>query len=652
MAFQAPARYYDRFDPAKQYDRHLFRAGYVAQSAEFNELQSAAQHRLKTVADALFADGDIIGGAELIIDRDTGLTQCQAGLIYLRGAVHPIAASTVTIPTEGEVTIGAYLAEEVISEIEDDDLRDPALEMRNYREPGALRLRLSLSWGVASDDANFVPVYRIVDGVVMLRAAPDSASIAGAISDYDLQSSGGNYVSSGMTITRLPDSNGMQQYSVTAGLARVEGWPVEFDHDRRIQYLATPSLATITAEPHVSAGAGTQRIDLNHTPVASVSSILILAQKTETVTHGPYSGVSDDLEEESVQMILSVVQGETTYTEGDDYTLTGGDCDWSPGGNEPAPGSSYAITYQYYARVLPEDLDDNGFSVTGAINGSSILVTYEYKQPRWDRLCIDKFGDFIWQVGAPREHSPIEPAVPNGVLLLASVYQDWSGTVRVREDSVRMVSMREMKAMRLRIDDLYYLMAVERLRTNALISDPASKRGVLVDPFINNDLRDQGGEQTALIVSGVLTLSIPAEISSPSGGPNGLLALDYQLVDSHVTQKLRTDWRIINQFLNVNPLPASVSLEPSVDHFVIRQQVVTESVQSTVTVSRALTMEAATGNTAVGSTFNTIEDLASETTQLETMRPLSVQFSISGFLPDEALEFIVFDGIDVTDSGV
>ena len=64
--------YYDRTDPAKHYERHLFRAGYGLQAAELNEIQQAAIGRVQSIGDALFKDGDIVKDCACLVDQDTG----------------------------------------------------------------------------------------------------------------------------------------------------------------------------------------------------------------------------------------------------------------------------------------------------------------------------------------------------------------------------------------------------------------------------------------------------------------------------------------------------------------------------------------------------------------------------------------------------
>lgn len=61
------------------------------QSSEFNEVRSNFAARIQGVADALFRDGDVIRDARVIVNADTGETTCEAGAVYLKGAVRDVA---------------------------------------------------------------------------------------------------------------------------------------------------------------------------------------------------------------------------------------------------------------------------------------------------------------------------------------------------------------------------------------------------------------------------------------------------------------------------------------------------------------------------------------------------------------------------------
>ena len=127
-------RYYNLFDPAKHYTQLLFRAGDGLQSRELNEIQTTLIHRLQGVADALLKDGDIVSGANLQIDADTGLVTLEAGRVYLRGAVREVPAATFTVPVDGR---GDH---HVLVDVADHDRRlDPGMLQR--REPRRGRRR-------------------------------------------------------------------------------------------------------------------------------------------------------------------------------------------------------------------------------------------------------------------------------------------------------------------------------------------------------------------------------------------------------------------------------------------------------------------------------------------------------------------------------
>ena len=127
---QMPDQYYQRFDPAKNYEEHLFLANRPLQSAEFNELQKHAAYRLRTIADALFKDGDVIRDAQVTVDKDTGSVTCESGAVYISGAVRGVPSANFTIPVSGTVAIGVRLIESVITSVEDPELLDPAAGTR------------------------------------------------------------------------------------------------------------------------------------------------------------------------------------------------------------------------------------------------------------------------------------------------------------------------------------------------------------------------------------------------------------------------------------------------------------------------------------------------------------------------------------------
>jgi len=473
MPLVYPTGYYDRTDPTKYYDKHLFRANYVLQGAELNEIQSEAFARIRGMGDALFKDGAVIKNAQIVIDPATGETQCEAGIIYLAGKLYGVPAATITLPITGTLQVGVYLVSSIIDETADTGLRDPAITAGNYLEPGAHRLKVLPQWGASADtppaDSAFFSVYTVVDALVQPHAPPpDLSPVALAISRYDVQSTGSNYVSRGLDVKRLDDVNNQQQYLLTEGLARIGGLEMESRHAIRSFYAATPDLETTNAESH-AATSDPQTVTLNHTPVAEVQLVLITKTVTsENVSRSQTPGGQDSLAHDSIVAVSLVQQGGTTYNVTSDYVLTGDQIDWAPGGAEPAGGSTYQVTYTYTA-VYPEEagilgaVTDTTAVINGATNGTTILIGYTWKMPRYDRLCINAFGDVVYVTGVSHPSQPVPPPIPKTLLPLATLYQTWNAATRTcTPDAVRMVSMAELSVLERRIDDLYALVGDHR----------------------------------------------------------------------------------------------------------------------------------------------------------------------------------------------
>lgn len=642
---------YDRFDPTDEFDSHLFRAGYVLQSAELNEIQSAINYRVKGIGDALFKDGDIIRDAQVIVDANTGIVRCESGAVYLRGAVRGVPPATFTIATTGEVVIGIYLRTTAVTELDDPDLRDPASLTRNYQEPGAGRRKVSAAWGFAGDAqaGDFFPVYTVEDGSLRAKEVPPNLdSVNQALARYDRDSSGGTYVVSGLTVQRMADlGSGEQVYTVAEGRARVNGYGVELQTSRRLVYPAVPDLRLINSEPHVSANESAQRINVDRAPINDISEVNITAEKTVTLTHGGFVGAQDPLPDTSVLQILEVKQGGTTYVQGVDYKLTAGKVDWSLAGAEPATGSTYTVKYQYIATVEPSAVDETGFTVTGAVVGSLVLVTYNQKLPRIDRLAMTAEGAFTWLKGVSADWTPSAPSVPPDMLLLATVYQTWGSERTLINDSVRVVPMQDLAQINSRIDYMLGLISQQRLEGSANLKEAGQKKGLFVDPFLDDTLRDQGTVQSGAIFDGELTL--PVEIlgvTSPGADITGPVSLAISPVSGQtpyvINQTLRTGSMKINPYMAFTPLPAEVLLTPAVDRWTESQT------QWASDVTRQITTWSSLGWLVRQYTTNSTEVVSTTKTPARYLRPIEVRFSIKGFGPGEFLNTLTFDGIVVT----
>lgn len=440
--------FYDRTDPSKNYEKHLFRAGYGLQSAELNELQETSIARLKSVGDALFKDGDIVKDAACLVDQDSGLTTLNGGALYIRGMVRGVAPASFTIPVDEIIAVGVRLISTEVTELEDPSLRDPAVGTRNYQEPGAGRLEVEAIWGWDGDggEGDFFAVYTVEFGILLNKAPPPQLdSVTNAIARYDRDSAGGRYVISGFGVSAEFNSATSKLITlITEGRARVNGYGVDVPRGLRIVEDMDRDTKSILAEPKTFTpdGSGNMRVNLDYSPVVSLDQVRITAEKTVTVTHGAFSGAKDPLPDNSILSLVEVKQGATTYVQGTDYKLTSGQVDWSLVGAEPAPGSTYTVKYQYQTtNATVTGLDSTGFTVSGAVSGTLVTIDYTFALPRIDAIVLDAEGRATRIKGVASQFSPAAPAIPSTELQIATIYHTWADDPIVTQDAVVVMPM-------------------------------------------------------------------------------------------------------------------------------------------------------------------------------------------------------------------
>ncbi|WP_353281299.1 DUF4815 domain-containing protein [Wolbachia endosymbiont (group B) of Horisme vitalbata] len=628
--------YYNRFNPDKEYEKSLFLAGRGLQSAELNETQEYALLRLKGIGDAIFRDGDVITGSNCIIDRETGKVTLEGGKIYLRGAVRKVEAKEFVIPLSTIVRIGVYYLESTITELEDANLRDPAVGTRNYQEVGAARLKVSIIWGyqvesvtVNSTNSEFYPIYNIENGVLIEHSPPPQANIVTtALARYDKEANG-SYVVNGLEVMFLQKEEGeggKKIFVINEGKAHVDGYEIELPHSIRVSFDEDPDIKSVESEPHTFQPNSHRVMELkvNDFPISEIKKVDITVQKTITVTHGSYSGAIDPIPDSAVLEIIQVKQGNVIYENSIDYKLNAGNVDWSLPGKEPAPGSSYQITYRCRTHVSPEDISEEGCKIKGAVDNSLVLIDYTWKMPRFDLITIDSKGVVRRIKGISHPWRPSMPRAPSGQLLLCYIHQTWKKGegVKIVNNAIHAVPMNELEAMKKGINDLYALVAQERLRSDANSREPTTKKGVFVDSFFDDDMRDQGISQSAAIVNRELVLPIDVEVADIEKGGERYL-LPYKL-EPVLEQLLQTKGEKINPY---QAFPAQITLNKNIDHWTE----VTTNWKSPVT--------------RVFNVKETTELLSSTSYETEFMREAVQNFEIEGFEPSEKLKEIKFDGI-------
>ncbi|WP_425086988.1 DUF4815 domain-containing protein [Stappia sp.] len=640
MAFEHPL-ITDAFDrtPAKpNITDVVFREGRFLQGAELNEAQSVLRGRIKRVGELSARDGDRIDGGAILVDEAAGSVFLEAGRVFAAGDVRPVDEATLAgVPMAGDVVIGVRLVQDVVTEIEDPDLLGLAPGTAAEGEAGAARIVETLQWGFAGDGepGELYPVYRLQNGVALDQTPPsDLSETAQAIAAYD-RDVNGNYIVSGCRVAALGMVGLDQVFVIEAGVANVDGVKFQRTASLRLAVEERFDVERVDAEQHSfdDGGSGAATFILRFPPLANLVTVLVTKEVTETVTHGPSAGAIDGLANTSVTALVEVTQGGTTYAAGTDFVLNADRVDWTPGGAEPAPGSSYTVTYRYRDAVAPVATTDTSVTLAGGVTGGEVLLTYDYKLPRIDRLCLDPDGRVVYIEGIASRSRAVPPAVPERHLALCQVVNSWTGAPTIINSDVRPLTVAGLYRLYARQIDLYNLVALERLRRQIDSREPVAKRGVFVDPFISDRYRDGGIPQDAAVFEGSCQLAIdPTVFPLPITAPD---MLDWT-AETVVSQPLKTKCRLVNPYANFTPIPAELSLTPAADFWTeVRTEWASEETRVFGSGNRART-------TTEAEEVDQREELA------EFLRPISIAFTVSGFGAGEILDALTFDGIDVT----
>ncbi|WP_462173837.1 DUF4815 domain-containing protein [Pseudoalteromonas xiamenensis] len=643
--------YYEKFNPQQRYEQLLFRASKGLQSRELNDLQLQMQHQVKGIADVMFKEGDVVAGGAVAVNRAEKVAQVASGKVYLRGAVREIPSASIALTLNDSEVLGVWLTERIVTELDDPALRDPAVGAHNFDEPGAARLQLTGRWGHSADadteGSAFYPVHRIENGVVLIKQPPPQLdSVSQALARYDREANGGSYLVSGMALSYRGLRDGYQHFSVQEGKAHLQGFEIAFNTARPVTFPYDPEQAQVNEEPKsfVANNNGEMRIDLDFSPISEITQVNATVQRQAQHTRGQIQGGEDLLVDNAVIEVLKVTQGDKTYRQGIDFLFVRNHISWQLGGEEPATGSSYEVLYTFRKQLTVEH-DEKGFvlkqqqSANEAIVANSLVtVHYRWLMPRKDLIVLTPSGHIERLKGLSVKEQPIAPSAPNGHLPLAVVTQGFTQVApEIRNVAIQAVTMADMAQMQSQIADLYQLLAIERLRNDANAQDPASKYGVFVDPFLDDDMRDQGLVQSAAIVNGELQLPMTVSVQA-LGNNTSPITLPFELEDVLV-QDRQTGSMKINPYQAFAPIPAKVTLTPSVDHW-------TETTQKW---SSPITARFTRGS---GRVQRIIEEVSVErvgvaTRSAEFLRPRDVTFRVEGFGPNEELAALIFDGTDI-----
>ena len=621
--------------------------GRFIEGAELNEGQTIARARHERVARLIASDGDRVEDAAAVVQSELGNVILTAGRLYVGGDVFPVAQRVLSgVPMIGRTEIGVRLVKSWLTSEDDPGLLGIAPGALSEGEPGAAREVVTISWALSGDaePGTFVPVYVLQDGTILDQTPPPSLDgINQSIAIYD-RDAHGHYIVSGCRVTALGKVGGNQLFSIEEGAANINGFKRSRFAALRHAEPEEWDTETVAGEARTwPPGGGPKTFVINNAPIDEVLSVLVTKETTEDVVRGLVAAGSDALSNNSVTEILSVTQGGTTFAGTTSWVRSGDQVDWAPGGPEPVPSSTYRVTYRYLDLVTPDAVTDTGIVLSGGVAGTTVILSYKWKLPRIDLLCLNSAGESVYVKGVSARRNPF-PALPPGNLLpLAEISNSWIGKPAVENNGVRSITFAQQWRVFRRVQAHERLLELERIKSAIDAREPVAKLGMFVDPFISDFYRDAGEVQTASVGEGVLELSI--EPTFYQGSLTAPVTLDWT-EEIIIQQERSTSCMKINPYQNFEPLPAAMSLSPAADFWTERQTVWLSP--ATVEFNRGTRRD--NGPLVVSS--DAVETVPETEQQAEFLRQIAVTFTIAGLGAGEILDVLTFDGVDVKPAGV
>lgn len=511
---QSAAPYYNDYDSNKQYTQLLALPGRVAQAREITQIQSVVKDIVKSVGDSILKDGNVIEGCQVNINASKTTATVSPGKVYLNGMVLPVNGGVGTdgelLPISVEITgketetIGFILRETLITEYEDNTLRDPAQGYDNFNQPGCHRIKSEVDI-VVNDPASAILVTLIDGAIAVEKYAPDYDTLTQTLARRTYDESG-SYIVEGLNVRIEANTNDASKINVVveSGKAYVLGYELKIPAARKIPLDRALSTIPVTRNTVYS---GDYRLSEGEY-VASITAV----EGTLTHTDGNMSAPSSNTATQNIIMpenaiefsdILSVSSGGTTYTKGVDYELildgTLAYIRWK--GTSKYPTASYTITYNYIARFI-QGVDYELISVEGRHTlhwisggstpneGQSLRIVYDQYLARKDIVYIDQYGGISIIQGTPAQYGlEVLPESPVNTLPLAHIYHSpgsqFNGST-VSNVGLTRFTMNDIQNLLRRVRNLEYNQVITSLQDDTRQRTVSgTKKSMFTDPLID-----------------------------------------------------------------------------------------------------------------------------------------------------------------------
>ena len=574
----ASRQYYNRYNSqSNQFKKLRFVSGAGSQSSEMNEMQEIILENSRDVFDTIYSNGSIVSGGNIVRSGQT--LSIEKGLIYYNGLTIKVPARTLTLVENSTDSLGVLISESIETATTNPSLKNPAVGTLLFNTAGADRLAIVGQWKKQSESTNlqpgqsYFPRYSIVDGSINeseVYGAPNLSSASSLLENYDYNSNG-NYVVKGLNVYYEKDLPLENAYliNIKDGIANVVGKQFTFPFSNKVKVDYALQTNSVIGEPSEYTTAKTT-YELRRFPVSSITQILASKLVTsQNIVHGSFSGASDPLLNTPVASVLSVSQGSTVYVRDVDYSVVGDSINWSLPGAEPAPGSTYQVTYTYISSNITYTINASRTSIeipasNGIQNGSSLFITYSYFLSRKDRIEITPQGKISVLKGYPSD-VPVALSSDRS-LSLAIVEVAFGFAPKITLDTFQAFKMSDILNLKNRIDKIEFNIAQLSLAEDVRSTDPTTNKiNLFVDSFFDDDLRDFGVSQNAVIVDQTLIPNVLFTQHVIRQGEDVLLnhSTSYPIVQDAFTKS-----RQVNEFIWEDAAPGFINANPSVYRWV------------------------------------------------------------------------------------
>ena len=384
------------FDPDKHYKQVLFHQDRDLLDSELNELQAIQTHERTQLGNAIYNEGAILDGLEVIVAGAN--LQIASGKLYLDGCVVGVAGTQLNFDPAKSEGVDYVFASRLIEQIgrnQDPGLINPATgeataERQKWkvtlhandpghttnrktlpiykfdRETGTVtpivvqKSNLALGDLAGNLPCNRISVASITEDQLNFEAAEGLHSLLQNLAERTFDQAG-SYLVSGLDsfVGQVEDDH---VWVVTnAGRAYVQGFRLHRDLPTRTLVPKSTATRFVRGEQKTFLS-GQRRYLLNSSPLQASSQVEAIVETVANITRGSVGGGEDLLTPNPVVHILEVSQGGTVFQKDVDWTQSGNMVDWLAGGQEPGIGTTYTVRWTYTKQLVKDvDYTDGGW---------------------------------------------------------------------------------------------------------------------------------------------------------------------------------------------------------------------------------------------------------------------------------------------------